>query len=187
MSKKAKEAGILLGTVIIIIVTGSMILYSGLLTPSEPAKPVEPTYPKDHLFVDATYLLKTGETNDSVNITCDLYLTNIWEKESGTIKAIAYVIETENNFAVNKSRDEIGVIAANSTAEIQIPVTLSNSSYKIDVLLFENEKLVLKGELQIRSTPRYSWEEVQSRLEAGLKGQVWDVDNTAKPFFTRIE
>lgn len=60
------------------------------------------SFPDEHLLVDKTYLLKTDETNDAVNVTCNLCLTNIWEKESGEIKAVAYVIETENNFAVLK-------------------------------------------------------------------------------------
>ena len=130
LSKKVKKAGLVIGTIISIVVILSLIILSGLLNPSTPVT-YKPNYPRNHLFVDATYLLKTDETNTSVNITCDLYLTNIWEKESGTIKAIAYVIEMTNNFAVDKNKVDTGAINANSTAEIEIPLTLSNSSFKI--------------------------------------------------------
>jgi len=75
---------------------------------------------------------------------------------------------------------------SNSTSEIQITVKLSNNSYKIDILIFENDKLILKGELQIRSTPRYSWSEVQSRIKLGIKGQVWDVENICAPEFNKV-
>ena len=185
ISKKTKKAGALAVIISFVLIGTIGVLTSGILkTQVVHSKSNEPYFPKDHLFVDATYLVKTGETNSSVNVTCDLYLTNIWEKESGKIKAIAYVIETKNNFAVNKSRDEIGLIKANSTAEIAIPVTLLNSSYKIEVLLFENDKLSLKGELTISARPKYTWEEIQHRSD--LDGQEWVVYNSVTPKFYNV-
>jgi hypothetical protein len=41
-------------------------------------------------------------------------------------------------------RLQIGKIPANSTAEIQIPLVLSNNSYKVDVLIFESGNLLSK-------------------------------------------
>ena len=156
VSKKTKKAGMVGGTVTVIIVIVLGALASGLFEPGE----AKPYFPKEHLFVDATYLLKTGETNDTVNITCNLYLTNIWEKESGTIKVIAYVIETSKNLAVYKNTVEIGKIAANSTAEIELPIELSNNSYKVDILIFEDDLLGIKGDLSIRAYPVYFYDSV---------------------------
>lgn len=173
ISSKTKKAGVLIGVMLIAIVILGIFL-PALLKPSV----AESTYPAEHLFVEATYLLKTEETNDSVNVTCDLYMTNIWDKESGKIKAIAYVIETKNNFAIFETEVEIGLINADSTSKIGIPVVLSNSSYKVDVLIFENEKLVLKGALTISARPMYSWEYLRTN---GINQQ-WDLDSSIAHF-----
>lgn len=173
LSSKTKKAGVLIGIMSIAIVIVGIFL-PALLKPSA----AETIYPNEHLFVDATYLLKTEETNDTVNITCDLYMTNIWDKKSGKIKAIAYVIETKNNFAVFETEVEVGLINADSTSKIGIPVVLSNSSYKVDVLIFENEKLVLKGVLTIRARPIYSWE----YLRANGISQQWELDSSMPDF-----
>ena len=174
-SKKTKKAGMLIATAAVIIVVVFVSIATGLLKSGT----AQQSFPKDHLFVDATYLLKTSETNDTVNVTCTPYLTNIWEKESGEITVIAYVIETVNNLAVFKNTVEFGVIPANATAEIEIPLVLSNNSYKVDILLFENGKLVLKGKLTISAYPLYSWDEINHN---GFQ-QEWRVENTISDFY----
>jgi hypothetical protein len=170
---KTKKAGALIATISTIIIIAASLFATGMLKPSV----AQPYFPNDHLFVDATYLLKTAETNDTVNVTCSPYLTNMWSKESGEIKIIAYVIETSDNLAVYKSTVAIGKIAANSTAEIEIPVVLSNNSYKVDILIFENGKLVIKGTLTINAYPIYVWDEVNH----GQK-QEWRLSNSESGF-----
>jgi len=155
ISKKTKKAGALTGILVIIIVIFGTFL-PGLL---EPVAGV--SFPDEHLFVDETILLKTNETNDTVSVTCILFLTNIWSKESDDLKAIAYVVETENNFAVSETEVDIGKVESDSTIKVDIPVVFSNNSYKVKVLLFEKGKLVIKGELIIRAYPIYSWEEIK--------------------------
>ena len=172
LSKKTKKAGVIAGTTITIaVILGISIL---VLLNSSAAVTI---YLKEHLFADATYLLKTDETNETVNVTCEIYLTNIWEKESGNIKATAYVIETNNNLAVYKNSVEIGEITADSTAEVNIPIVLSNNSYKVDILIFEKDKLVLKGKITISAYPLYDWEEILH----GAK-QRWELKNTVYEF-----
>ena len=175
ITKKAKKAGALAG----ILVTLFAIM--GIFLPEmfEPTLAVT-TLPDEHLFVDETILLKTDETNDTVNVTCILHLTNIWEIESETLKAIAYVIETENNFAISETEVDIGIISADSTTKVDIPVILSNNSYKIKVLLFEKGKLVIKGELSIRAYPIYSWEEIE---HGEVAHQEWYVHNSRTDFY----
>lgn len=173
INKKTKKAGMLVAGLCIIVIVLLGVFSTGMFKPIA----AQPDFPNEHLFVDATYLLKTDETNDTVNVTCTPYLTNIWEKESGKIKVIAYVIETSNNLAVYKNTVEIGEIPADSTAEIEIPIVLSNNSYKVDILIFENEKLVLKGKLTISAYPVYLWDEITH----GVK-QVWRLENTVYDF-----
>ncbi|RLF52066.1 MAG: hypothetical protein DRN24_03870 [Thermoplasmata archaeon] len=175
MMKKFRKTILIAAGIICITIVLLEVFLPGLLETSMG----EPVFPVDHLFVDTTYLLKTDETNESVNVTCDIYLTNIWEKESGDIKAIVYVIETENNFAEYKNKVETGRIKANSTAEIEIPLVLSNNTYKVDVLLFENDKLVIKGELRISAYPQYSWEEI---MHGSVGKQSWNIKNVYSEF-----
>lgn len=182
LNKKTKKAGALLATATIVMLVFAGMMSIGLFTKTvHVARATDPpAFPPEHLFVDATYLLKTDETNDSVNITGNLYLTNIWEKESGTIKVIAYVIEKTNQFAVFKNTVEIGIIKANSTAEIEIPLVLENSSYRVEVLIFENDKLVIKGKLGISAYPVYRWEEIEhddGEIKIGQVLEGWNVVN----------
>ena len=173
ISKKTKKAGIYTGALTAIIVVIIGIYTSGLLDTSV----AQVSFPDEHLFVDAAYLLKTDENNETVNVSCNLYLTNIWEKESGEIKATAFVIETINNLAVYKNTVEIGVISKDSTSEIEVPIILSNNSYKVDILIFENNKLVLKGTLTIDAYPVYVWDDISHGMT-----QVWNLKNNIYDF-----
>jgi len=165
---KTKKAGVLLTVISAAAIILGGLFVSGVFGSEEVV---------DHLFVDATYLLKTSETNASVNVTCTLYLTNLWTKESGTIKTIAYVMETSDNLAVFKNTATIGKIMADSTDEIELPLVLSNNSYKVDILVFENEKLVTKGVVTISAYSRIIYDEFSHKEK-----QVWDISSTAEGF-----
>jgi len=49
---------------------------------------------ENHLSVDAMYLVKNGESDDKINVSATLYLTNVGAK-SGDIKIVTYIMETE--------------------------------------------------------------------------------------------
>jgi hypothetical protein len=163
---KTKKAGVLL-TVLAIAAIVFATFASGILGSET----------ENHLFVDATYLLKTSETINSVNVTCTLYLTNTWMKESKEIKTIAYVIETKDNLAVFKNTQTNGKIMADSTDEIELPLLLSNSSYKVEILIFENEKLVTKGIITISAYSHYYWDDITLKNK-----QVWEISSYASDF-----
>jgi hypothetical protein len=171
-TQKKKKAGILIALCVIGILVVTGVFASGILSPQTSIQ-----YPVEHLFVDATYLLKTSETNETVNVTCTPYLTNIWKKASGEIKTTVYVIETSDNLAVYKNTVDIGEIKADSTAEIEIPIILSNSSYKVEILIFENNKLMIKGVITISAYPIYSWDEIIHGIH-----QQWQVNNSGSYF-----
>lgn len=158
LGKSVKKAGALVLIISFVLIATLGVFSTGILNntivESKPIDP-EPNYPIDHLTIDASFLLKTGETNESVNVSCDLFMTNIWEKESGEIKATAYVMEQNSNFAVFKNTTEFGVIDANSTKELNIPVKFSDSSYQVEILIFESNKLVKKVTLSINSYQNY--------------------------------
>ena len=175
LSKKTKKAGALAGILMIVIVLLSVFL-PGFLKPTVAVV----NFPKEHLFVDETILLKTNETNETVDVTCIIYLTNIWEKLSEELKATAYVIETENNFAISEAEVDIGFIGEDATTKVKIPVTLSNNSYKIKVLLFEDGKLVIKGEIIIHAATLYSWEDIEHGVH---EKQEWRLYNSGISYF----
>ena len=151
MNDKTKKAGKILGTIAVVVV----IVFSAYgLVLKEPT--AARSNPQRHLFVDATYLLKIEETDESVKVICTPYLTNNWGEDSGVITIIAYVIDTANNLALSKSTVDIGTISADSTSEIEIPIELTNKSYKVDLLIFEDNKMVIKGNLMIRSRFGYN-------------------------------
>ena len=190
MSSKTKKAGALAATAMISIIILAALFSSGMLKKSTRAgsKPFDdtPGYPADHLSIDASFLLKTGETNESVNISCDLFMTNIWEKESGEIKATAYVSPQNNNLAVFKSTVEFGVIDANSTKELNIPVKFKDNTYKVEILLFESNKLTKKVTLSITTYLNYYYNldgkmvinKGRTIEQCDEDGQ-WSIDNTA--------
>jgi len=196
MDKNVKKAGALLTiTVIIIVGTLGAISLGVFDKPVEKPKPIEPKpyYPIDHLSIDASFLLKTDETNESVNVSCDLFMTNTWEKESGEIKATAYVIETSTNLAIYKNTVVFGNLDANSTTELNIPLQFSDSNYEIEILLFEDNKIVLKAKSTITSRQRYYYSGVGSKVylndflsdpvsSNAFDGQ-WEVKNTDLSFY----
>jgi hypothetical protein len=147
INPKTKKAGIFAGSLFVIMIAVFSVFATGIFEPSS----AEPQLPEEHLFVEEIYLLKTEETNETVSVTCTPYLTNIWDEESGDIKIIAYVVKKSNNIADCKNTVEIGKISADSTAELEVPIVLSGDTYKVDMLIFEDGKLVLKGSLTIKA------------------------------------
>jgi len=192
VGKNVKKAGALLGIMTILLVGTFGAFSSGLLDrPKEDPDPIQPKphFPINHLSIDASFLLKTEEKNDTVLVSCDLFMTNIWEKESEDIKATAYVIEKNTNLAIFKSTVEFGKLDANSTTELNIPLEFSDSSYKVEILLFEKNKIVLKAQSTITSRQRYSYgvggSIVYSKGFAPEDGvclgdntDQWDIENT---------
>lgn len=170
MSKKIKKAGIISGTALSITVLVCAGVF--LATMNEPII-AQPEKPEEHLFIEETYLLKTGETNETVNVRCTPYMTNIWDEESGDIKVIAYVVKTSNKIAEYKNTVEIGKIAGDTTAEIEIPIILTSDNFKVDLLIFEDEKLVLKGSFTIKAVQKLKYIE-----SGGADRFLWDLENS---------
>jgi hypothetical protein len=172
MNKKTKKAGVIIGTLSIIAI---VVLGAFLAVMNKPI--VAEQLPEDHLFIEKTYLLKTGETNKTVNVTCTPYLTNIWKKESGEMKIIAYVVKTSNNIADYKNTVEIGKIPTDSTAELEVPIVLSANTYRVDMLIFEDGKLVLEGSLTIKAQQTFEYD-----AKGNITAYVWALENSVCSF-----
>ena len=170
ISKKAKKAGILSGAVLSILVLVCTGVFLGIM--NEPIEAVSEK-PEDHLFIEDTYLLKTDETNKTVSVTCTPYMTNIWEEDSGDIKVIAYVVKTSNKIADFKNTVEFGKISGDTTAELEIPIVLTADNFKVDLLIFEDEKLVLKGTFTIKAEQKFRYDP-----EGLVNDSYWELDNS---------
>jgi len=172
-NKKAKKAGALA----LIIILGSIGTLGVMFLDLSEQVSAKKELPEDHLFVEDTYLLKTGETNETVNVTCTPYMTNIWDEDSGNIKVIAYVVKTSNKIADFKNTVEIGKIKADTTAELEIPIILSADTFRVDMLVFENDKMVLKGSFSITAEQKFYYSK-----EGDITRQEWELQNSKCDF-----
>ncbi len=105
---------------------------------------------KNELSVDAMYLLREGDGGEVINVSAIIYLTNVGG-ESGSIKIIAYLMERWKGVAVDRKEMDIGKIDADKTKEIVLPMEMGNKSYEIEVLVFEDDLLKIKGGGAIRT------------------------------------
>ena len=99
---------------------------------------------KSNLSVDAMYILKNSESEGKVNISAIIYLTNTGGK-SDDIKIVAYLLEKWKGIAVEKKEISIGEVKGGVTKEISTYMQIGNGSYQLEVLVFENELLKIKG------------------------------------------
>lgn len=136
-----------IGIILMVCASASMVLFislSGYINQSGTAR----TTPKDNILrIDERYLYKESETNDSVNVSCILYLTNLWNV-SGEVKMIAYVMNKEG-MADYRAEVGVGRIDRNKTVEVKIPLVIKEDNNRIEILIFEDDLLVLKGYINI--------------------------------------
>ena len=55
----------------------------------------------------------------------------------------------------------------------KIPIVLSENTYRVDMLIFENERLVLKGNLTIKATQHFKYD-----IEGRILLQNWSLENS---------
>ena len=123
--------------IFIIVALISLVIISSVFLYSHGKK-------KSNLSVDAMYILKNSESEGKVNISAIIYLTNTGGK-SGDIKIVAYLLEKWKGIAVEKKEISIGEIKGRITKEISMYMEMGNGSYQLEVLVFENQLLKIKG------------------------------------------
>ena len=109
---------------------------------------------KNHLSVDAMYLVKNGESDDKINVSATLYLTNVGAK-SGDIKIVTYIMERWKGIAIDKKEINVGKLEKDKTSEVELNMQIGNGSYDIEVLVFEDDLLKIKGQGGITTTMVY--------------------------------
>ncbi|OYT61454.1 hypothetical protein B6U81_02900 [Thermoplasmatales archaeon ex4484_30] len=112
------------------------------------------------LYVNEMYLMKTGEDERNINISALLYITNTNAK-SGDVKIIIFIMK-QWRVVVDKLEVEVGKLEKDKTSEIQFEFQLDNinQSYKMDILVFEDELLGITadGRIRVSSTGDVYWE-----------------------------
>lgn len=136
------------GVATILIMVGIAFMWSVYM-----GSKVIPIQPENHLRIDGEYLLKESETNSSINASCMIYLTNLW-RESGDIKIVYYVMDSKG-LAEFKGETEVGKIKKNATQEVKLPLVLKRNDSRIDILIFEDDLLTMKGHLYINVYYRF--------------------------------
>lgn len=99
---------------------------------------------ENSLSVDAMYLLKNDEEEDEINISGIIYLTNI-RAESGNVKIIAYLTEEWSEIALYKKEIIVGNLPKDKTTEVEFEISIENGSYGLQILVFEDDLLRIKG------------------------------------------
>ena len=138
--KKMAKVGLMFGAIgaIAIFILLSIVVNEGAATsPSIDGQ----------ILIDGHYLLKESATNETLNVTCILYLTNRWNK-SGDISIVAYVIDSKG-LAEYRTSIEVGNIDMDKTEEVSIPIVLRENSRKINILIFEDGLLKMKGYIYV--------------------------------------
>jgi len=104
--------------------------------------------------------MKTGEDERNINISALLYITNTNAK-SGDVKIIIFIMK-QWRVVVDKLEVEVGKLEKDKTSEIQFEFQLDNinQSYKMDILVFEDELLGITadGRIRVSSTGDVYWE-----------------------------
>ncbi|MEA2053664.1 MAG: hypothetical protein U9O96_00880 [Candidatus Thermoplasmatota archaeon] len=100
---------------------------------------------ENRLSVDAMYLMKSGEGNEKVNVSAIIYLTNV-DAGSGDVKIVTYLMERWKGIATDKKEVEIGKLKKDKTTEVEIGMQMGNTSYDLEVLIFEDDLLKIKGQ-----------------------------------------
>lgn len=114
----------------------------------------EPEEKNSKLYIDDVYFLLSSSTRNSgedVHLMVIPYITNIGTKNSGNVKVTIYAIDQETNLGVDKNTQIVGTIINETTSESELILALpGNSSYRIELLIFESDKIVLKGSGSVR-------------------------------------
>lgn len=99
---------------------------------------------KNSLSVDAMYLLKKEEGEEEINVSAIIYLTNI-NSVSGNVRIIAYLTEYGREIALYKKEVMVGKLPKDKTTEIEFEMSIENGSYSLQILVFEDNLLKIKG------------------------------------------
>lgn len=75
-----------------------------------------------------------------------IFLTNDEDGDIDSVSVRAFAVETDSNLAMDEDRVVMGKIGGQTTSEGRLNITVpNNESYRVEILVFEESKLTLKG------------------------------------------
>lgn len=138
----------MLALFVILVILLSVIITSIIVNEMNDVE-AEPPEKYSKLYIDDVYFLLpdyTRGTGEKINLNVNPFITNRGNIDSGDVKIVIFAIDQEKNIAVDKSSESFGTVSNDTTLDSELSLELNdNSSYRIELLIFEREKIVLKG------------------------------------------
>jgi len=129
---------------ILVLVVAMLIVVSGLTFLA--ALPRPDLKSGAELSVDEVYFVARDLGGNESSLEVFMFITNEGGKPAGvTIRAFA--IDVTSNLAHGQDSADIGTVKSDSTSEASMDIVLTNDrKYRIEVLLFKDGKVTIKGE-----------------------------------------
>jgi len=133
--------------IILVLVVAMLIVVSGLTFLA--ALPEPDLKSGARLSVDEVYFVARDLDNNKTSLEVFMFITNEGGKPAGvTIRAFA--IDVTSNLAHGQDSTDIGNVRGESTSEAEMDIVLtSDRKYRIEVLLFKDGKVSIKGEATV--------------------------------------
>ncbi len=98
------------------------------------------------LIVDEVFFNHIEMEGAESDLKISVLLTNEGENEIDDVMVRAFVIERDSNLARDEDRAEVGGILGKTTKEADLFISVpNNDTYRIEILVFEDSKLTLRG------------------------------------------
>ena len=157
-------AGLLAAIVIFSAISMTIMVKDEVVKVFQPEEDPPEVVKEPHLYVEDVFFLKT-ETRaeeDEVDIMTTVYITNDGLANAKDVKIIAWPIDEDKNLALDKSEKPVGSIPIEKTTEIDFSICVpSGAKHKVDLLIFERGRLILRGsgsvviEGSYKNTPKF--------------------------------
>jgi len=98
------------------------------------------------LAVDEVFFNSIEMDGLESDLKITVFLTNEGEDEIYDVMVRAFVIERDSNLARDEDQVEMGTISGKSTKEEELFISVpNNDTYRIEIVVFEDAKLTLRG------------------------------------------
>jgi len=98
------------------------------------------------LKVEDVYFLMEGSNTERSQIEIIVFISNIGDKDVSKLEIRAFTVETGSNLAMDDSSATINDVIQQTTVEGNLIVDVpNNDTYRMELLIFKDEKLEIRG------------------------------------------
>ncbi len=98
------------------------------------------------LRVDDVFFLMESSNTERSRIEIIVFISNIGDKDVGKLEIRAFTVETASNLAMDDSSATINDVIQQTTVEGNLIVDVpNNDTYRMELLIFKDEKLEIRG------------------------------------------